>query len=114
MINYSDFPIDSWDKSVDISEIREIIREEVKAELDKKQLEEKAKLVKKQLEEKKMKWKIYDVLSYRQSPTGRHFAVCPFCNYLTDDFRMTDNYWKKLTNYCPNCGAKMIGEENES
>lgn len=41
MINYSDFPLDSWDKPVDISEIRKIIKEEVKAELTNKQLEEK-------------------------------------------------------------------------
>lgn len=109
MINYNDFPIDSWDRPVDISEIREIIKEEVKAELANKQLEEKKMNLK-----KGMKWKIYDVIDYRQSPTGRHFGVCPFCNYLTDDFRMTDCWWKKLTNYCPNCGAKMVEEENES
>lgn len=101
MINYNDFSADSWDKPVDISEIRKIIKEEIRAELDKKQLEE-----------KKAKWKIYDEVDCTQRDTGKHFAVCPFCNYLTDDFRMTDDcWWKKLTNYCPNCGAKMIGIE---
>ena len=64
--------------------------------------------------EKGMKWEIYDVIDYAQRPTGRKFAKCPFCDYLTDDFRMTDPCWRKLTNYCPNCGAKMIGEENET
>lgn len=64
-------------------------------------------------EENKMKWKIYNVLDYAQRPTGRRFAKCPFCDYLTDDFRTPDQCWKKLTNYCPNCGAEMIGEENE-
>lgn len=32
MINYSDFPADSWNKTVDASEVRKIIREEVRAE----------------------------------------------------------------------------------
>lgn len=32
MINYSDFPADSWNKTVDGSEVRKIIREEVRAE----------------------------------------------------------------------------------
>lgn len=32
MINYNDFPADSWDKTVDSSEVRRIIKEEIKAE----------------------------------------------------------------------------------
>ena len=32
MINYSDFSADSWNKTVDGSEVRKIIREEVRAE----------------------------------------------------------------------------------
>ena len=32
MINYGDFPADSWNKTVDGSEVRKIIREEVRAE----------------------------------------------------------------------------------
>lgn len=32
MINYNDFPADSWDKPVDVSEVRKIVREEVRAE----------------------------------------------------------------------------------
>ena len=32
MINYNDFPADSWNKTIDGSEVRKIIREEVKAE----------------------------------------------------------------------------------
>ena len=57
--------------------------------------------------EKEMKWKIYDVIDYAQRPTGRHFAVCPYCNYVTDDFRLSAPCWRELTNYCPNCGANM-------
>ena len=60
---------------------------------------------------KGMKWQIYNILDYAQRPTGRKFAKCPFCDYLTDDFRMTDPCWRKLTNYCPNCGADMRGGE---
>ena len=32
MINYSDFPADSWNKTVDGPEVRKIVREEVRAE----------------------------------------------------------------------------------
>lgn len=57
------------------------------------------------------KWKIYDILDYAQRPTGRKVAKCPFCDYLTDDFRTTQQYWRELTNYCPNCGADMRGTD---
>ena len=60
-----------------------------------------------------MKWKIHSIVDYAQRPTGRKVAECPFCGYLTDDFRTKGQCWKELTNYCPNCGANMYEEEED-
>ena len=67
-----------------------------------------------QLERKRGKWKICDILDYAQRPTGRKILQCPFCKYLTDEFKTRMDYYHKLTNFCPNCGADMRGEEDDT
>ena len=62
-------------------------------------------------ERKKGKWKVCDILDYAQRPSGRKILRCPFCGYLTDEFRSRVDYYHKLTHFCPNCGADMSGEQ---
>lgn len=62
---------------------------------------------------KKGKWEICNILDYAQRPSGRRILRCPFCGYLTDEFRSLVDYYHKLTHFCPNCGAEMKGEEDE-
>ena len=62
-------------------------------------------------ERKTGKWKVYNVLDYAQRPTGKKILRCPFCKYMTGEFRSRVDYYHKLTNFCPNCGAKMDGKE---
>ena len=59
------------------------------------------------------KWEVCGILDYAQRPSGRKLLRCPFCKYLTDDFRSIVEYHHALTNFCPNCGAKMDGKETE-
>lgn len=61
-------------------------------------------------ERKKGKWEVRNILDYAQRPTGRKLGECSVCGYLTDDFRTMIEANKKLTNFCPNCGAEMRGE----
>ena len=62
-------------------------------------------------ERKKGKWEVCDILDYAQRPSGRKILRCPFCGYLTDEFRSRVDYYHKLTHFCPNCGADMSGEQ---
>lgn len=62
---------------------------------------------------KRGKWKVCDILDYAQRPSGRKILRCPFCKYLTDEFRSKVDYYHKLTNFCPNCGADMRGESED-
>ena len=62
-------------------------------------------------ERKKGKWEVYNILDYSQRPSGRKVLRCPFCEYLSNDFISIVEYHRALTNFCPNCGAKMDGEE---
>ena len=64
-----------------------------------------------QPERKKGKWEVCDILDYAQRPSGRKILRCPFCGYLTDEFRSRVDYYHKLTHFCPNCGADMSGEQ---
>lgn len=57
--------------------------------------------------EKKGKWEVCDILDYAQRPSGRKILRCPFCGYLTGEFRSMVDYYHKLTHFCPNCGARM-------
>lgn len=60
---------------------------------------------------KKGKWEVCDILDYAQRPSGRKILRCPFCGYLTGEFRSMVDYYHKLTHFCPNCGAEMEGGE---
>lgn len=62
---------------------------------------------------KKGKWKVCDILDYAQRPTGRKILRCPFCGYLTDEFRGRVDYYLRLTHYCSNCGAEMKKGETD-
>jgi len=64
------------------------------------------------VERKKGKWEVCNILDYAQRPTGRKIGRCPFCQYLTGEFRSRVDYFHKLTHYCPNCGAEMKGEND--
>ena len=60
-------------------------------------------------------WLVLNILDYAQRPTGRKVGNCPFCGYLTGEFRRLLEAHHELTNYCPNCGAKMEGAiDNET
>lgn len=59
----------------------------------------------------KGQWEVCNILDYAQRPTGRKILRCPFCGYLTDEFRSRVDYYLKLTHFCPNCGAEMIGPD---
>ena len=65
-----------------------------------------------QSERNKGKWQLCNILDYAQRPTGRRVLRCPFCEYLTDDFRTRMEYYHILTHFCPNCGAEMEGGED--
>lgn len=58
-------------------------------------------------EPRKGKWEVCNILDYAQRPSGRKILRCPFCGYLTDEFRSMVDYYHKLTHFCPNCGARM-------
>lgn len=60
-----------------------------------------------QPERKNGKWEICNILDYAQRPTGRKILRCPFCGYLTDEFRSMVDYYHKRTRFCPNCGNEM-------
>lgn len=60
-----------------------------------------------QSERKKGKWVVHNILDYAQRPTGRKVGKCPFCGFLTDEFRTLIECNRELTNFCPNCGARM-------
>lgn len=62
------------------------------------------------VERKKGKWKIYNTLDHAQRPSGRKVLGCPFCEYLSNDFMSIAEYYRVLTNFCPNCGADMREE----
>lgn len=66
-----------------------------------------------QPEREKGKWEVCNILDYAQRPTGRRVGRCPYCGHLTDEFRKIVESSKKLTNFCPNCGADMR-EENDN
>ena len=61
-------------------------------------------------ERKKGKWEVRNILDYAQRPSGRKTLRCPFCGYLTGEFMSRIDYYHKLTNFCPNCGADMRGD----
>ena len=65
-----------------------------------------------QPERKKGKWKVWNILDYAQRPTGRRVGECPFCGYLTGEFRLLLECSHELTNFCSNCGADMRGEQD--
>lgn len=58
-------------------------------------------------EHKVGKWIVLDIRDYAQRYTGRKVGKCPFCGYLTGEFRRLLESHHELTNFCPNCGAKM-------
>ncbi len=60
-------------------------------------------------EPRKGKWEVCNILDYAQRPSGRKILRCPFCGYLTGEFRSMVDYYHKLTHFCPNCGAEMEG-----
>lgn len=60
---------------------------------------------------RKGKWEVCNILDYAQRPSGRKILRCPFCGYLTGEFRSMVDYYHKLTHFCPNCGAEMEGGE---
>ena len=62
------------------------------------------------VERKMGEWKVCDILDYAQRPTGRKILRCPFCEYLSDEFMSRVDYYRALTNFCPNCGADMRKE----
>lgn len=62
------------------------------------------------VERKRGEWKVCDILDYAQRPTGRKILRCPFCEYLSDEFMPRVDYYRALTNFCPNCGARMTKE----
>ena len=66
-----------------------------------------------QPERKRGKWKVWNILDYAQRPTGRYVGECPFCGYLTDEFKGLSESRHELTNFCSNCGADMRGEADE-
>lgn len=59
----------------------------------------------KQMEQKKGKWikveKVFHTRFHSDQPDTYHEYRCTVCLKASD----------KATNYCPNCGAKMEGEE---
>lgn len=59
------------------------------------------------VERKRGKWKVYSILDYAQRTTGRKVGKCPFCGFLTDEFRTLIECNRELTNFCPNCGAQL-------
>ena len=59
-------------------------------------------------------WEIHNILDYAQRPSGRKVAQCPFCKYLSNEFRSRVDYYRALTNFCPNCGARMVGKETKN
>lgn len=61
---------------------------------------------------KRGKWKVCNILDYAQRHTGRMVGKCPFCGYLTDEFRKMFESHHMLTNFCPNCGAEMERSED--
>lgn len=63
------------------------------------------------VERKRGKWEVCDILDYAQRPTGRKVGKCPFCKYLTDEFRLRVDYYRKLTHFCPNCGSELKGDD---
>lgn len=63
-------------------------------------------------ERKAGKWEVHDIRDYAQRPSGRKVLRCPFCGYLTADFRSIVDYNHNLTHFCPNCGAEMLGGDN--
>jgi len=76
-------------------------------------IKEPIKLPSVQPERKKGEWEVCNILDYAQRPSGRKILRCPFCGYLSNDFRSMSDYYHNLTNYCPNCGASMTkGETN--
>lgn len=64
-----------------------------------------------QPERKRGKWEVHNILDYAQRPTGRKILRCPFCRYLTDEFRTRMEYYHILTHFCANCGAEMEGSD---
>jgi len=44
---------------------------------------------------------------------GRHDYMCPKCNHNADYFiGGTEDWWcAKKPNFCPNCGAKMVWQQ---
>lgn len=60
-----------------------------------------------QPERKRGKWKVCSILDYKQRPTGRNVGLCPFCEFLTGEFRTLFEGNRELTKFCPNCGAQM-------
>lgn len=63
-----------------------------------------------QPEREKGTWEVCNVLDYAQRPTGRKVGRCSHCGHLTDEFRKIVESSKKLTNFCPDCGADMRKE----
>ena len=53
------------------------------------------------------KWEVLDIRDYAQRHTGRKVGKCPFCGYLTGEFRRWREAYHELTNFCPACGVKM-------
>lgn len=67
------------------------------------------------IERKKGKWEVHNILDYpAERMTGRKVGKCPFCGFLSGEFRTLFERNRELTNFCSNCGAEMVkGEDNE-
>ena len=63
---------------------------------------------------KKGKWEVCDIPDYAGRPSGRKILHCPFCGYLTDEFRSKHDYNYRMAHFCTNCGAELTVGDDKS